>query len=99
MNEHVELILEILNYRGAITDLEKDILDTANKLFNQPFSRENFQNKVADNYKKHLDILIPTGVILGGYFRPFQQLTDEEVYNNLACQLTVLCHKQIKEAN
>lgn len=45
MADIVDVILEFLKLNGTITDLEKDILDTFDKLVKQPSSREDVQKK------------------------------------------------------
>ena len=45
MADKVDMILEYLKLNGTISDLEKDILDTFDKLAKQPFSREDVQKK------------------------------------------------------
>ena len=46
----INFVLDFLKLNGTITDLEKDILDTADKLLKLPFSREDAQ-KIGENYK------------------------------------------------
>ena len=45
MTDKVKIVLEFLKLNGTITDLEKDIGDTADKLVKQPFSREEVQKR------------------------------------------------------
>ena len=45
MIDPVKVVLKILKQNGATTDLEKDILDTADKIPKQSFSREDAQKK------------------------------------------------------
>ena len=97
MADLVNAVLEFLKLNGTISDLEKDILDTADKLFKQPFSREDVQKKVRENYQKHYDIIVSAGLVLGGNFMPFQDLSDKELYDNLCVQLIKLCEKENKE--
>ena len=97
MADLVNAVLEFLKINGTITDLEKDILDTADKLFKQPFSREDVQKKVGENYQKHYDIIFSAGLVLGGNFMPFQDLSDKELRDNLCVQLIKLCEKEDAE--
>ena len=87
MADLVNAVLEFLKLNGTISDLEKDIFDTADKLFKQPFSREDVQKKVGENYQKHYDIIFSAGLVLGGNFMPFQDLSDKELRANLCVQL------------
>ena len=97
MADKVNAVLEFLKLNGTITDLEKDILDTFDKLCKQPFSREEVQKKVADNFRNHWDIKLSAGVALGGNFLPAQYLTDDELRKNLSFQLAELCDKEDEE--
>ena len=97
MADLVNSVLEFLKLNGTITDLEKDILDTADKLFKQPFSREDVQKKVRENYQKHYDIIFSAGLVLEGNFMPFQDLSDKELRDNLCVQLIKLCEKEDEE--
>ena len=45
MADLVNAVLEFLKLNGTITDLEKDILDTFDKLCKQPFSMEDVQKR------------------------------------------------------
>ena len=94
MADLVNAVLEFLKLNGTISDLEKDILDTADKLFKQSFSREDVQKKVGENYQKHYDIIFSAGLVLGGNFMPFQDLSDKELRDNLCVQLIKLCEKE-----
>ena len=42
MTDKVKIVLEFLKLNGTITDLEKDIWDTADKLVKQPFPKRSF---------------------------------------------------------
>ena len=97
MADLVNAVLEFLKLNGTISDLEKDILDTADKLFKQPFSREDVQKKVGENYQKHYDIIFSAGLVLGGNFMSFQDLSDKELRANLCVQLIKLCEKENEE--
>ena len=97
MADIVDVILEFLKLNGTITDLEKDILDTFDKLVKQPSSREDVQKKVGENYQKHYDIIFSASLVLGGNFMPFQDLSDKELRDNLCVQLIKLCEKEDEE--
>ena len=97
MADLVNAVLEFLKLNGTISDLEKDILDTADKLFKQPFSREDVQKKVRENYQKYYDIILSARLALGGNFMPIQDLSDKELRDNLCVQLIKLCEKEDEE--
>lgn len=86
-----------MKLNGTITDLEKDIWDTFDKLVKQPFSREEVQKKVADNFRNHLDIITPVVTAMGGSVSPLDQLPDEVLHDNLYIQLIKLCEKEYSE--
>ena len=94
MADKIKVVLEYLKLNGTITDLEKDILDTIDKLQKQPFSREEVQKKVADNFRNHLDIIIPVATAMGGAVSPLEQLPDDVLRDNLCFQLIKLCEKE-----
>ena len=94
MADKVDMILEYLKLNGTISDLEKDILDTFDKLAKQPFSREDAQKKVGENYTKYSDIIVSAGLTLGGSFIPLQDLSNKELHDNLCVQLIKLCEKE-----
>lgn len=97
MTDKVKIVLEFLKLNGTITDLEKDIGDTADKLVKQPFSREEVQKKVADNFRNHWDIIIPVAAAMGGAVSPLEQLPDDVLRDNLYAQLIKLCEKEDEE--
>ena len=97
MADIVDVILEYLKLNGTISDLEKDILDTFDKLVKQPSSREDVQKKVGENYQKYCDIIVSAGLTLGGNFISLQDLSDKELRDNLCVQLIKLCEKEEEE--
>ena len=97
MADLVNAVLEFLKLNGTISDLEKDILDTIDKLQKQPFSREDVQKKVADNFRNHWDIIIPVAAAMGGAASPLNLLPDEVLRDNLYAQLLKLCEKEDEE--
>ena len=97
MADLVNALLEFLKLNGTISDLEKDILDTIDKLQKQPFSREDVQKKVADNFRNHWDIIIPVATAMGGAVSPLEQLPDDVLRDNLCVQLIKLCEKEDEE--
>ncbi len=97
MTDKVKIVLEFLKLNGTITDLEKDIWDTADKIVKQPFSREEVQKKVADNFRNHWDIIIPVAAAMGGAVSPLEQLPDDVLRDNLYAQLIKLCEKEDEE--
>ena len=57
MADLVNAVLEFLKLNGTISDLEKDIWDTADKLFKQPFSRKMFKKR-SEKIIKNIMILL-----------------------------------------
>ena len=97
MADLVNAVLEFLKLNGTITDLEKDILDTFDKLYKQPFSREEVQKRINDNFSHHPDIIISVATALGGPVCPLDQLPDDVLRDNLYAQLIKLCAKEGEE--
>ena len=45
-NDAIEALIKQLKNKGYITDLEKDILDTANEINKNPFDRKSSETKI-----------------------------------------------------
>ena len=79
MIDPVKVVLEMLKRRGVTTDLENDIIDTAEKLHKQPFSREDAQKKIFENDIKHPDIAITISNIPGTVRKRFCEFSEDEL--------------------
>ena len=97
MADLVNAILEFLKLNGTITDLEKDILDTAFELRRYPFSHKDAQNKISENDFKYPDIALAVRRTPGTVCKPFSKCSEEDMKNALMNQLIKLCEKEDEE--
>ena len=99
MADLVNAVLEFLKLNGTSTDLEKDILDTFDKLVKQPFSREDTQKKILENDIKHPDVATFIRLLPGTVRKQFCEFSEDELKIALQNQLFGLCNKEISELN
>lgn len=97
-NDAIKLLIEYLKSKGQITDLEKDILDTANELDKTPFERSSAETKVKTNNIKHPDIFATISCSPDTIVKPFSKVSDDDVKYNLRCQLELLIAKRERKA-
>lgn len=76
-----------------LSDLEKDILATANSYRRIPFDREAGKKKVIENNSKYPDICLSIHMVEGRTSKPFHQASDEDIRCNLKWQIEVMCEK------
>ncbi len=93
----IEILIDILKNKKFITDLEKDILDTENKIISQPFDRKSAENKIVENNSKYPEVLTTICAMPGIVSLPFSQVNDIDIIENLHKQLVLLCGKEIGE--
>lgn len=96
-NVEVKILIEYLKQKQFITDLEKDILDSWNELQKQPFDRHEIEKKITENNAKYPEIFVEISTTPGITTKPFKQVTDGEVRENLLMQVELLCVKKINE--
>lgn len=94
-NDVIKTLIEYLKNQNRISDLEQDILDTANEISKNPFDRKSAENKVKENNVNYPEVFrtistLPTTTVL-----PFSQVSDDDVRYNLQCQLELLCEKRL----
>ena len=99
MIDPVKVVLEMLKRNGATTNLENDIIDTAEKLHKQPFSREDAQKKIFENDIKHPDVATFIRLLPGTVRKQFCEFSEDELKIALQNQLFGLCNKEISELN
>lgn len=93
----IEILINVLKNKQFITDLEKDILDTENKIVSQPFDRKSAEKKIVENNSKYPEVLITICAMPGTVSLPFSQVSDMDIIENLHKQLVLLCGKEIGE--
>ena len=98
-NEEIKVLIEYMKQKQFITGLEKDILDSWNELQKQPFDRQEAEKKIIENNTRYPEVLVAISATPGIVRKPFEQVTNEEVRNNLIMQIEFLCTKEIKETS
>lgn len=92
----IDIVLEYLRNKQNLTDLEKDILSSLNKLNEKPFDRSGTEQKLIENNIKYENMLIPMQLGDEAHLLPFAQLSDDEIWNNLYLQVLGLCLKELQ---
>ena len=95
----IDIVLEYLRNKQNLTDLEKDILSSLNKLNEKPFDRSGTEQKLIENNIKYENMLIPMQLGDEAHLLPFAQLSDDEIWNNLYLQVLGLCLKELQAAD
>ena len=90
----VQTVLEYLQKKYDLSDLEKDIMSTLSKYNEQPFDRKGAEQKVIENNRKYPDILTAIEMVPGIRKIPFFEVPDEGVRDNLKMQIEAMCFKE-----
>lgn len=90
----IQTVLEYLNQKNDLSDLEKDIISTITKYNEQPFDRKGAEQKVVENNLKYLDISTAIKMVPGINVIPFSEVSDEGVRDNLKMQIEAMCFKE-----
>ena len=90
----IQTVLEYLNQKNDLSDLEKDIISTITKYNEQPFDRKGAEQKVIENNLKYPDISTAIKMIPGINVIPFTEVSDEGVQDNLKMQIEAMCFKE-----
>lgn len=90
----IEFVLEYLNQKYELSELEKDILSTVAKYNEIPFDRNGAENKVIENNVKYRDIEAAVKMVSGIEVIPFAEVSDEDVRVNLKMQIEAMCLKE-----
>lgn len=88
------LLIAYLRQKQYITDLEKDVLDTWDKLQKSPFDRSSAQLQIMQNNAKHPEIFAAIKALPTTVIRPFEQATDSDIRYNLEKQFAALAAKE-----
>ena len=92
----IDIVLEYLRNKQNLTDLEKDILSSLDKLNEKPFDRSGTEQKLIENNIKYENMLIPMQLGDEAHLLPFAQLSDDGIWNNLYLQVLGLCLKELQ---
>ena len=90
----IQTVLEYLNQKNDLSDLEKDIISTITKYNEQPFDRKGAEQKVIENNLKYPDISTAIKMVPGISVIPFSEVSDEGVRDNLKMQIEAMCFKE-----
>ena len=90
----VQIVLEYLQQKYDLSDLEKDIMSTLFKYNEQPFDRKGAEQKVIENNLKYPDISTAIKMVPGISVIPFTEVSDEGVRDNLKMQIEAMCFKE-----
>ena len=90
----IQTVLEYLNQKNDLSDLEKDIMSTLSKYNEQPFDRKGAEQKVIENNLKYPDISTAIKMVPGISVIPFTEVSDEGVRDNLKMQIEAMCFKE-----
>lgn len=93
-NVVIQTVLEYLNQKYELSELEKDILSTITKYNEIPFDRNGAENKVIENNVKYKDIATAIKMIPGISVIPFTEVSDEGIRDNLKMQIEAMCLKE-----
>lgn len=90
----IQTVLEYLNQKNDLSDLEKDIISTITKYNEQPIDRKGAEQKVIENNLKYPDISTAIKMVPGISVIPFTEVSDEGVRDNLKMQIEAMCFKE-----
>ena len=90
----IQFVLEYLNQKYELSELEKDILSTVAKYNEIPFDRNGAENKVIENNVKYRDIEAAVKMVSGIEVIPFAEVSEEGVRDNLKMQIEAMCLKE-----
>lgn len=93
-NVVIQIVLEYLNQKYVLSELEKDILSTITKYNEIPFDRNGAENKVIENNMKYKDIETAIKMVPGIGVIPFTEVSDEGIRDNLKMQIEAMCLKE-----
>lgn len=83
----VQTVLEYLQQKYDLSDLEKDIMSTISKYNEQPFDRKGTEQKVVENNPEYPDIFYKITAKPEVYAASFSELSDDIVNGNLMLQI------------
>ena len=79
------------------TSRQKDILDTWDEMNKNPFDRRTAINQAKKNKMNHSELVVEITVASVVVTRPWEELSDYDIYCNLQWQLEVLIGEEIRE--
>ena len=91
-----EALINILRFAGAITPLQKDILDTWDILHQNPFNDDTAQKQIVSNNVNYPDIFVAIRLSPDVIQKPFRTVTKDDMVFNLGRQLDGLIAKEME---
>lgn len=96
-NYTLDIMVDQIKNKNTLSKLERDILKSIEELYKLPVNRESLVNRITENRLHNLDIWLVRVPQLGNELKPFSQLTDEELRNNLLTQIQQMWIKEIDQ--
>ena len=93
-NLFLEIILNYLNQKGVLSDLEKDILSTINKYIEKPFDREESEKRISENNSRYPDVFFVISALPGIENKSFDIMIDQDVRYSLFLQIQAMWSKE-----
>ena len=93
-NSLIEIIIEYWNRKQVLSEFEKAILSTINTYNGKPFDRKGAEQKFIENNTNYPDIFVTISAAPGIEVKPFSQVSDIAVMNNLYMQIEAMCLKE-----
>lgn len=90
-------ILDKIKQKRVVSDLDKDLLSTIEEYVKTPFDRKSAEEKIKENNYKYPDIFVSISALPDIENKPFDMVTDFEVYHNLYLQIVALWGKISQE--
>lgn len=97
MDKVLEEVLEYLKHKRVITELEKDILSTAQICQSSPFDSQAAKKKIMEFNAKYREVCSSILATPGIKTKPLFDMKDEEVWESLWIQVEALCGRELGE--
>ena len=98
MKTTTKRLVDFLRASNAISDLEKDILDTYDVLHEVPFDNTKAQKQISGNDSKHIDVAALVNSEPTTVPKPASAITELDRTYILGEQLKFLCMKELNES-
>ena len=92
----IKKLTAFLRSKGAINDLEKDILDTQGVLFEVPFDNDKARTQIEHNTTVHKDVSILVDLQPETIVKPANEVNELDRKYMLREQLKFLCLKEFE---
>lgn len=96
-NIKLEMVLQWLIKHGVVSELDSDIVKTAEVLYRNPFNQIDAKKIVVKNNVKYRDIELRMATVPGTVRKELWQMTDMDCMWKLSKQLEGLCDLKMQE--